>query len=156
MRWERATVANHTGIAQRAPENASWRSQGIELSGEPGQRLLEGRYHLGAKAPQTLELLLVARPAGLSKREDQVGDPEQLAALLDLLDAVLRGADDQPSTAMHIKGQVVLALQVGQRRLQRARRTGGRWRSRTSGRGACAATRSAPPPQANQPPRRRA
>src|SRR4051795_11977243 len=71
---------------------------------------LERGDHVGAEAPDALQLLLEARARRDAEAEDHVVGPDAVAELRDLVDAVLRAADDEPVLAVVVEQEVVLLL----------------------------------------------
>src|SRR3954454_10340067 len=78
---------------------------------------LERGDHVGAEAPDALQLLLEARARRHAEAEDHVLGPDSVAELGDLVDAVLRAADDEPVLAVVVEQEVVLLLDALQERL---------------------------------------
>src|SRR5690348_4759935 len=78
---------------------------------------LECGDHIGAEAPDALQLLLEARARRDPEAEDHVLRPDPVAELRDLVDAVLGAADDQPVLAVVVEEEVLLLLDALQERL---------------------------------------
>src|SRR5215211_8758720 len=64
---------------------------------------LEGGDHVGAESPDALQLFLEARAGRDPEAQDHVLRPDAVAELRDLVDAVLRAADDEPVLAVVVE-----------------------------------------------------